>query len=340
MRWAIVSAQYLFALIIIPATLKSIDIMLARKAALAFVFGVAFSQLLGVIAMQFLTYDDLVPFFGRTFLLGNGRLGAMTGEANSNGAVCAFALVILFHALLQKRVSWPAGLTIGAIIIAGLLASASVTGFSASVLGVSFLLIATRFSNFARIGVPIILAIVAYIGLGGPIPQTFENRVGTALITGDPAKAGTFSGRVELISEAWDDADDTILIGLGADQYRLVSTHDAPVHNLPLLLINEGGILSLSGFIVMVGCLFLMALLVSRIHRIDGAACLAITGVFLIFAMSIPHMYARIWTAPVMLVFAMAMVRPTWFDIRHRYLSGNMIHQQIPPDRRIASLPA
>jgi hypothetical protein len=37
--------------------------------------------------------------------------------------------------------------------------------------------------------------------------------------------------------------------------------------------------------------------------------CLAVVAVFLIFSISIPHMYTRVWIVPVFLAFACSMAR-------------------------------
>jgi hypothetical protein len=82
-----------------------------------------------------------------------------------------------------------------------------------------------------------------------------------------------------------------------------------PVHNLHLLVLNEGGALGSLGLMAMLLSMGLASLLIWRRHRLDGAACAAITAAFLIYTMSIPHMYARIWIGPLLIVFAMAFAR-------------------------------
>ncbi|MBY6128399.1 hypothetical protein KUW15_06710 [Qipengyuania aquimaris] len=306
-RWLIVGGQYFFALAMLAAVFASLSEWTLHRAALAFVFGVALSQLIGMIAIQFYTYEDLTPIVGRTFLMGNGRLGAMTGEPNSNGAQCAFALVLLVHAALGHRISgWLAFLT-GGVIVAGMVASASVTSFIACVLGLGILLVFTSFGVMAKIIVPTALLAIAYVGMGGPVPEIFVSRVAEALVSLDPTQAGTFTGRVALMDEAWRMADDNIFFGLGVDRFREVSVFGAPVHNLYLLLLNEGGILSLLGLITLIICLFAAAFDIQRRNRLNGAMCLAMASIFFTYAASMPHMYDRIWVGPVLLGFAIGM---------------------------------
>jgi len=306
-RWVIVSSQYVLALVVIPAFLASMNRDLLQRGAMAFVFGTALSQVLGVIALRFFTYDQLLPYFGRTFLRGNGRLGGMAGEPNSNGAVCVFALIILVHAVLGRRISGRVALPVAAAVVAGLVSSASFTAMAAATASVGALVLLSRFRALWKVGLPVALLALAYFELGGPMPSAFEERVGDAVVTMDPSKAGTFTGRTELVEEAWQKADAHLLIGLGTDRYREVSSRGAPVHNLYLLLLNEGGLLSFFGLLTLTCCLFVNAFSLARFDRLDGAACLAITIAFTIYCSSMPHLYDRLWTVPVMLMCAVAM---------------------------------
>lgn len=306
-RWTLVSAQYFMALLILPAVLVSMSEKVLHRAILAFIFGVALSQLLGVITIQFLSYDQLASIFGRTFLLGNGRLGAMTGEPNSNGAQCAFAIILLVHATLGRRLPAYIALPTGAVILAGMVASASVTSFIACTAGLAILLAFTSFGVIAKVILPAGVLVFAYVALGGPIPSIFVDRVAGAAMNADISQAGTFTGRVILIDEAWRLADDYLLVGMGVDRFREVSSHGAPVHNLYLLLLNEGGIMSLAGLLALIMTLFAATFDTMRRHRLNGAACLSMTVILIVYTMSIPHMYDRIWLGSVLIMFAYAM---------------------------------
>jgi O-antigen ligase len=306
-RWLLVAGQYMFALFVVLMVLRSCDRDLLQSAALAFAFGVALSQGISLLAIQFLTYDEMVPWVGRTVLAGNGRVGAITGEPNSNGAVCVFALLILIHAVLGRKLSWPVALGTAALLVAGLIASASFTGFVAALLAVSIMLLVARPLVLFKFGLPVVALSCLYIAVGGPVPKPFQQRVVQAIKTGDIEKAGTFDGRLTLVSEAWNEADDNLIIGLGADRFREVSAEGAPVHNLHLLILNEGGLIASVGLTMLLGSLAATALM--RLHRnaIDGAACLAALGVLLLYTFAIPHMYARNWSGPPLIVFALAL---------------------------------
>ena len=91
-----------------------------------------------------------------------------------------------------------------------------------------------------RVALVVAVAAGLFIASGAPLPETFQERVGGAVGSGDLSQAGTFVNRSELIEEAWTFAEGNILIGMGVDRYRELSNHDNPVHNLYLLIWNEG----------------------------------------------------------------------------------------------------
>ncbi len=335
-RWMIVVSQYVFALLLIPVVYASSNYRLLDRCMLAFVLGVALSQLIGLIALQLFSYADVEQYFGVGFITGNSRLGAMTGEPNPNGYVCAIALVMLFHMKLRGKIPMIFALPLGLLIFCGLIASASFTGFTAATLSLAFLLALSHPANLLKIGLPLVLVAGAYVTAGGPIPAVFQERVGDALVTGDADKAGTFVGRAALINEAWRMADDDMLLGLGADEYQHASIYGAPVHHLHLLILNEGGIIAYLGLLIMILSLFAVGIAVFRRDRYDGAACLAITGTFLIYTMSIPHMYTRVWIAPVLLTvaFVISLARQRQNLPTHgldRYASAHVVHRWHEP---------
>ncbi|MFC6623255.1 O-antigen ligase family protein [Novosphingobium panipatense] len=306
LRWPVVGGQYAFAFLLIPMLLTTCSRSLLERCAIAYVLGVATSQAIGVALTGTLDYETITRYVNRHVVTGNGRLGAMTGEPNSNGAVCTFALIFLLHAVINNRIRrvYAAGLAL--LIIAGLVASASFTGVAAATIAVLLVLVLSQLRLVVTLAIPVALAITAYVVLDGPVPAAFEQRVGEAVMTGDPTKAGTFVGRTVLIKEAWDMADQNLVIGLGSDGYRRTSVYGMPVHQLYLLVLNEGGVLSFLGL-----CLIMVAMLVEAIilmgrNRVDGVCCLAGFAVFFIYTMSLPHMFGRMWNGPPLLLFALA----------------------------------
>lgn len=303
-RWFTVAVQYLLALFMLPLVLASFGREFLSKASRSFAYGVAVSQVLGILALNMLGYERLTPIVGRTIVLGNDRIGALTAEPNANGAVCVFALIILFASLLERRIR-PVLCAIAAMtLMAGLVFSASFTSLLALAGSVCIIAPLTWSRGFNRVGVPVIMLLTVYIGFGGPLPEVFMERIGSAIVNQDMSKAGTFQGRASLISEAWRLTDPNLVVGLGVDKYREASIHGAPVHNLPLLLLNEGGLLSLVGLVTLLLCLFFASIMVGRTDAIGGAVCFAALVVLMIYTMSLPHIYARHWIGPVLIIFA------------------------------------
>src|SRR3546814_3033601 len=83
------------------------------------------------------------------------------------------------------------------------------------------------------------------------------------------SQAGTFTGRMDLILEAWEIVEDTMFVGIGVDQYRVVSPTQVPVHNMYLLLWAEGGLLALLGWMLL---LTIAGVSVVRVYWVDRQA--------------------------------------------------------------------
>jgi O-antigen ligase len=299
-RWINVAAQYTAALLLVPFVLASADIRFTQRLPLLFVIGVSISQLIGIIAFSLFTYADTRELLGDGFITGNGRVGAMAGEPNPNGAFIAFSLPMLIYSWRQGMISRRTALVCAILLVWGLLLSASFTGFVASAIAVSIALALTGFRYLLVVASIALVVVTLFIASDVALPEIFRERVAGALATGDLSQAGTFVARSELIAEAWELSKDRLLIGMGVDQYRLLSVHGAPVHNLHLLMWTEGGAVAFIGLLILLGLLFLLAFAGFRTHRAETAMAVAVVVVFLIYTISIPHMYSRFWTLPVM----------------------------------------
>lgn len=303
-RWLIVGGQYLFAFLAIPMILMGQQDSLTRSLPALFVIGIAISQLIGISASLILDLNDVVDALGNGFLTGNGRVGAMTGEPNSNGAMIAFSLPMLLYSV--RRGVMPPGIALlcGILLVWGTLASGSFTGFVAALIALGVYLAISGFGWFVRASLVGAIALSLFLASGIPLPAAFEERVVGALATGDLNQAGTFTGRSELIQEAWQMADDSMLVGLGVDQFRVVSTHGAPVHELHLLIWNEGGVVAFAGLAMLLLTMVAAALIAISRSRPEGAMILAVVVVFNVYTFSIPHMYSREWILPVLLAMS------------------------------------
>lgn len=309
LRWLNISSQYLVALFVVPTLLMARNSDTTKRLVAAYVLGVVLSEVIGIAAFFFLTPKD-TQFISPNFLMFNWRLGAMAGEPNSNGATIAYALAMLIYVARVRLMRPRSAVLCGAILVWGLLLSASVTGFTSSLFAVIVTLAVLGLGRLLKVSLAVVVATGLYLGSGAPLPQAFEKRVAAAVQSGDLHKAGTFTDRSDLIREAWEQTGNHILVGMGADQYREVSDHQAPVHNLHLLIWNEGGAPAYFGLLLMLSLMVVFALAGLRERREEAAMALAVVGVFLIYSMSIPHMYARFWVLPVMLALSTIYARP------------------------------
>ena len=305
-RWPVVGGQYAFAFLLVPMMLANCPRWLLERSAIAYVLGVAASQAIGITMISLLSRATISQYLNKYVVTGNGRLGAMTGEPNSNGAVCTFALIFLLHAFMLGKIRGIFAAILALFIIAGLVASASFTGIVAATLATALVLGFSRLRTALAIALPVALIIGVYVSSGGPVPRIFEERVGEALISGDPTKAGTFVGRAVLIRESWQMADQNLVIGLGSDGYRQRSAYGMPVHQLYLLVLNEGGVMSFLGLSIMFIAMLTQAALITTRNRLDGICCVATFAVFFMYTMSLPHMFGRMWNGPPLLFFALA----------------------------------
>ncbi|MEE4201437.1 O-antigen ligase family protein [Erythrobacter sp.] len=317
-RWLVVGAQYLFAFLLLPMILMGQRASLTRMLPALFVLGIAISQLIGITASLLFDYSDTKDLLGPGFLTGNGRLGAMTGEPNPNGAMIAYAIPMLLYCVRERIIPLGIGLLCGILLIWGLLASGSFTGFSAAVIALGIYLAVSGIGLFVRAAFLAGIVSALFLASGLPLPVAFENRVAGALTSGDLDSAGTFTGRSALVEEAWAMADDNIFVGLGVDQFREVSLHGAPVHEFHLLIWNEGGILAFTGAVILLLTMVVAAFVAVSRSRSEGAMILAVVVVFNIYTLSVPHMYSRMWILPVLIALAVTFARRPISDQRWR----------------------
>ncbi len=304
LRWANIASQYMVAFLLIPILLLQQDQRMTRIMPVAFVLGTALSETIGIIATFFLTYHDTLAILGDGFITGNDRLGAMAGQPNPNGAVVAFSLPMLIYALRHGTIPRWLGLVCWLVLVWGLMLSASFTGFFATIVAVLSTLMLMGLRYVVRLALAGLVAASLFIASGAPLPKAFQQRVGTAVESGDIQAAGTFVNRAELIQEAWRMAEGNTLIGLGVDRYREVSAYDNPVHDLYLLIWNEGGCVAFIGLMTLLCLLVVLAAQGLRDRRDESAMACAVVMVFLIYTASYPHMYSRMWVMPVMIALA------------------------------------
>ncbi|KKW94158.1 O-antigen ligase family protein [Sphingobium chungbukense] len=304
LRWVNIALQYTVAFLFIPVLLMQQEERIIRTAPLIFMLGITCSEVIGIAASFFLTFHDTLHWLGDGFITGNGRLGSMAGQPNPNGAVVAFSMPMLLYAMRQRLIGAVGGFACLILLLWGLMLSASFTGFAASLMAIFVTLLLMGVRYIFRLGLGAMVAAGLFLASGAPLPKAFQERVGNAVESGDIDQAGTFINRSQLIQEAWGFAEDNVIVGMGVDQYRELSAYDNPVHNLFLLIWNEGGAIAFCGLILLLGLLCLLAANGLRIGRDRGAMAVAVVLVFLVYTLSYPHMYSRMWVMPVMVALA------------------------------------
>jgi O-antigen ligase len=148
------------------------------------------------------------------------------------------------------------------------------------------------------------------------LPATFEQRVLGAARSGSLEEAGSFHERVALMNEALEMVDDTMLLGIGVDQYELQSRYGAPVHNTYLLLWTEGGLPALIGWTSLLMISLFGVLYAGRQHRLEAATGFALAAMVVFIGFTTGHIYARQSVLP--LYLAMALVFASTAEARAR----------------------
>lgn len=311
-RWPIVAGQYVFAWFVLPLILLSRGEADTARMLKASVWGVFVMNLFG--AIIYFTYKgtfvDARALLGQDFLSGGRRLGAFAMDANWNGAVLAMAVPAVLYLRAKDLVGPLQAVVWFAVLFLGILLTASFTAFVSCLFAlavfaaISRLRIAPKRLAIGLGATTAAVAILLTVNDGLFVPRVFMTRVGNALTNGDISEAGTFEGRMALMREAWSMADRHLLVGLGADQFRTVSDEKAPVHNMYMLLWVEGGLISLGGWIAMQVVLFAAAIRAYSRDRIASALTLSVSVTFVIASTASPHMYARLWSVPILLALA------------------------------------
>ncbi len=299
---ATVVAQYIFSFAILPMVLVGrprTELVFLIK---VFVFSMAIVMLHG-------TYFAIYEPADIRFVSGSGRMYGLIQRENATGAMGAFALVMAQWLYMSRHISGIGFLILVAPIAYGILLTGSNTGFFLAGVGVLTLGLFSGSVRFLAAAVGLGIFAVTVILLWGEffLPEIFIKRVYGAIISGDSSQAGTFDDRIALNRDALQIARGTVFIGLGGDQFRDVSPMGAPVHNTYLLLLSEGGLMSLVGlvFMIITGLFIGWQAYQGKDYMAGG---LTVTFLFL-FALTLngfAHVYARFWTIPLFLAISVS----------------------------------
>ena len=305
----VVAGQYMFSLMIVPMLLlqrSRAEVICLMK---VFVAAMAFVMLHGAWVVEFNPEDV-------RFVTPSGRLASLVERENAAGALAALAITFSLWLYFTRHIGFVLLIVILAILVYGLLLTGSNTGFFLTGIGV-IALVSLSGSIRIMLGTLAVLAgMVLMIVTWGELflPDIFLKRVFGALSSGDMDQAGTFSDRMFLIREAFDITRNTIFVGLGADQYRMISAHGVPVHNTYMLLLAEGGLMSLVGHagLIITGIIIGWPNLVSRSNRWFGVLTITVIVMLALVLNGLAHFYGRFWAMPWFLALAASLhIEPT-----------------------------
>lgn len=303
---AIVVGQYVFAFALVPMVILGQP---PKKSALLVKVFVASMVFISVHGAYYVNFHDGPS----EFVKGNGRMSSLVERVNETAALHAFTIVFVFWLFLTGRGSWLFAVVSLPVLGYGLLLTGSNTGLIVTTFGILSLSVLSGSVRILLMLVGFGVVVLGAIVVWGDqfLPQVFVDRVLVALQSADLEQAGTFAGRLRLMQEAVGVANDTMILGLGADQYRLVSVLSAPVHNVYLLALTEGGLPALVGLVgIILSIVYLgWSALLDPASRWGGKLTLTVVAMFAICLTGIPHVYARFWVVPLMLAVSTGLTR-------------------------------
>jgi O-antigen ligase len=303
-RGLIVDAQYAFAFLLLPYALLGRSNAQTMRILKCFVVAMVVMCAISA-AVYFSGYNG-----GTTrrlaIVTGGNRLSGFVDNANGMAGYIILTLPLLWLLWQRKQLDWRWSLVSLAILLVSLILTSSNTGLLGLVI-VALILLGGRRHLVA-------LALAGFLAVGiatwgqAYLPQVFLNRVLNPILSEDITQAGTYESRRELAIEAWRMANDHNLIGVGADQYRVISEYALPVHNTYLLLWVEGGLLAMLGMIGLLLCIIAIPMVQrGAIGASDVAlATIATTVVLAGMGMGYTHIYARSLILPMLLALSPA----------------------------------
>jgi O-antigen ligase len=305
-RWITVAAQYAFAFALVPILMIAVTHETAIRQAKAALAGVVIMEAFGIGIYYHLAGSyEAAKSYGPEFITGEHRLGAFMADANWNAAVIAMTIPLVFYLQRARHLGSVIAVCSLVVLLVAMLFTGSFTGFTATVASVGLFFLICGSWRSARLILILVAISSAIVVSGVALPPAFEKRVVGALQNQDLNQAGTYSGRLDLIKEAWTIIDETSVIGIGVDRYREVSHTRAPVHNIFLLLWAEGGLLAMFGWIMMILVPVVLAIRTMARDRLAAGLGLAVFTSFFMFSMAAPHMYSRSWGVPLFVTMAL-----------------------------------
>jgi O-antigen ligase len=327
-RAIVVSLQYGFSFVLLPMTIMGRDKEATIGLIRAFALGVFAANLASIV----LYYSGYTGDF--RFVTHAGRLSSFVGNPNTNAQMIALAVPLVIYLWLAGRMAVHYLVPLVLIMIVALILTSSNNGLVLAILGVAALFIMLRDLRYlvrAATGLAVCLALIL-VWSSYWLPETFEQRVLGAVRSGSIDEAGTFEDRVALMAEAIEMVDETMLVGIGVDQYRVVSRFGAPVHNTYLLLWTEGGLGALVGWMSLLLIALFGALFIGRRHRLEAATGFAVAAIVGLIGFTTGHIYARYTVVPLHLALALVFASAAEAGARHAPAWHGQVEVEGPPD--------
>jgi hypothetical protein len=300
----LILSQYVFTLVVLVFILAGRRYSETVALMKVLVLSITVIMVFGAYVVHFVPNPD------PRFVSGTGRMRSLVERENAAAALGAIGIVLVLNLVLLREIRRSIATLCLPILLYGIMLTGSNTGLILTTFGI---LVTIAFSGSAKFffgsAATVAALVVAVIFAGDTIlPDIFRERVLNALTSGDVNQAGTFADRSYLIREALHVARDTLVVGLGADQYRTISAHSAPVHNSYLLLLTEGGLLSLIGLVLLLltGVSIAWLAIFFAKARTEGMIALIITLIYAFSLNTMTHFYARFWAIPLILALALA----------------------------------
>lgn len=304
LRGTILIGQYCFAFILVPLALLGRPIDQVIRLIECAVWGMTLMCVIGIAV--YLTGFSSTGGEQWEFVSGNRRLSGFVDNPNGMAILIVLTIPLTWFLLLSRRMHKALAFFCLAVLLTGLILTSSNTGLLG--FAVATLIFFAGRRSFKTLLVVALAGTALFLSGQNYLPETFNNRVLNAASTGDIQQAGTYAHRHELITEAVAMSDDHIVVGLGADRYRMVSEWGQPVHNTYLLLLVEGGALSLFGLLAIIGAA-IVTVLISPARLFGGLVALTTITIVIVFALllnGMPHIYARGWILPLLLALSPA----------------------------------
>lgn len=299
-----VVGQYTFALFILPLVLGGRSREQALMLVKVLILSICVVMLFGFYVVHVTGPDPAYDFMSIS-----GRMRSLVERENELAALGAITATLACGMYLLQRMTLLSLLLALGIVGYGILLTGSNTGLGCTAIGLLVLVVFSGSPRLVSIFSLIVMVGTAVLMIKGTamLPPIFQERVLGALTSGDLNAAGTFTDRLQLVKEAFQIAGDNALIGLGAEQFRLISVFQAPVHNTYLLLLCEGGILSLLGLVLLLiaGLYLCLVCLASSRMRVIGTLILAVLLIYALMLNTFPHFYGRFWNVPLILLMTL-----------------------------------